>query len=104
MLINGSYGSVMQNFVLLSAKYRFFLLSYLTIYRVFIEKCGSQPINLTAVLIICGYWNVKRGMQSTDEIPGYSMVIFHFKGSKTNLYIALRLILCISIMSITAAC
>ena len=30
MLINWSYGSVMQNMVLLSAKYRFFLLSYLT--------------------------------------------------------------------------
>ena len=30
MLINGSYGSVMQNLVLLSAKNLFFLLCYLT--------------------------------------------------------------------------
>ena len=27
-------------------------------------------------------------MQSTDEIPGYSMIIFHTKGNETNVYIA----------------
>ena len=57
------------------------------IYSVFIEECGSQSLNLTAVLIIFGYWNAKRGMQSTDEIPGYSMIIFHIKRRwNTSLY------------------
>ena len=38
------------------------------------------------------------------EITGYLMVIFHTKVNETNVYIAPSLILCISIISITAAC
>ena len=35
----------------------------------------------------------KMGMQSTDEIPGYSMIILHITGYETNVYIVLCLIL-----------
>ena len=61
------------------------------IYRVFIEECGSQSLNLPAVFY-GGIEIAKRGMLSTDEIglPGYSMIIFQTTGNETNVYIKLR--------------
>ena len=65
MLINGSYGSVMQNLVLLSDKYRVFLPRYLT------------TLN-AIVLILCTEINNSHQM---SQNPGYLKLVDYELGN-----------------------